>query len=260
MTDTLIILQARTSSSRLPNKVLLPILGKPMLSHQIARLKKVKTPHQLIVATSVLASDNSIEALCKQLKINCFRGSLNDVLGRYYQAALANNPENKVKNIVRVTGDCPLIDSNIIDQVIDLFSLNQVDYCSNCEPATFPDGLDVEVFSFEALKESNLLAKKPSEREHVTAFIRNNPELFKRTNYSHEPDLSHYRWTVDEPEDFDLINEIYSSLYPNKPDFTLADILDLLQQKPELTKINQQFMRNEGLIRSLIKDKELGYE
>jgi spore coat polysaccharide biosynthesis protein SpsF len=260
MTDTLIILQARTSSTRLPNKVLLPILGKPMLSHQLARLAKVKTPHKLIVATSTLASDNPIAALCKQLNINCFRGSLDDVLERYYQAALTNNSDGKVKNIVRVTGDCPLIDSNIVDRVIRLFLLSQVDYCSNCEPATLPDGLDVEVFSFEALKKSNFLAKKPSEREHVTAFIRNNPDTFKRINYSHTSDLSYYRWTVDEPEDFDLINKIYQALYKKKPYFTLTDILELLQQQPELTKINQHYNRNEGLIKSLIKDKELGYE
>ncbi|MFT5637072.1 MAG: spore coat polysaccharide biosynthesis protein SpsF [Cognaticolwellia sp.] len=198
--------------------------------------------------------------LCKQLDISCFRGSLDDVLERYYQAALTNNSDGKVKNIVRITGDCPLIDSNIVDRVIRLFILNQVDYCSNCEPATLPDGLDVEVFSYDALTKSNFLAKKPSEREHVTSFIHNNPDTFKRINYRHTPDLSYYRWTVDEPEDFDLINKIYQTLYQEKPDFALADILELLLQQPELTKINQHYNRNEGLIKSLIEDKELGYE
>jgi spore coat polysaccharide biosynthesis protein SpsF len=255
MTDTLIIVQARTSSSRLPNKVLLPILGKPMLSHQLARLARVKTPHKLIVATSTLASDNPIAALCNQLDISCFRGSLDDVLERYFQAALTNNSDGKVKNIVRITGDCPLIDSSIVDQVIRLFILSHVDYCSNCEPATLPDGLDVEVFSFEALKKSNFLAKKPSEREHVTAFIRNNPDTFKRINYSHTPDLSYYRWTVDEPEDFDLINKIYQTLYLKKPNFKLVDILNLIRKEPELTKINQHILRNEGLIKSELADQ-----
>jgi len=254
MTETLIILQARTSSSRLPNKVLLPILAKPMLSHQIARLAKVKIPHQLIVATSDEASDDSIELLCQQLKVNCFRGSLNDVLARYYQAAQANNPNGIVKNIVRVTGDCPLIDSDIIDQVIALFLNSKVDYCSNCAPATLPDGLDVEVFTLAALEKAWQLAKKQSEREHVTPFIRSNPQLFTTENYYHSPDLSHYRWTVDEDVDFTLICKIYQLLYPTNPNFKLADIVTLIQQQPELTKINQNINRNEGLEKSELAD------
>lgn len=257
MTDTLIILQARTSSTRLPGKVLLPILDKPMLSHQIARLAKVKTPHQLIVATSHLTSDNAIETLCQQLNINCFRGSLEDVLDRYYQATLANNPQGKVKRIVRLTGDCPLIDNEIIDQVIELFSSSQVDYCSNCEPASLPDGLDVEVFTFAALTTAWRLAKKTSEREHVTPFIRNNPQLFSRCNFYHQPDLSHYRWTVDEPEDFELVTKVYQALYPNTPNFKLADILALIEKQPELSKLNQHIVRNEGLIKSELADQQL---
>jgi glutamate-1-semialdehyde aminotransferase/spore coat polysaccharide biosynthesis protein SpsF (cytidylyltransferase family) len=250
MTETLIILQARTSSSRLPGKVLLPILGKPMLSHQISRLTKVNTPHKLIIATSELSSDDEIVKLCKELKVDCFRGSLEDVLGRYYQAALANNPKKEVKNIVRVTGDCPLIDSEIIDQVISLFLESQVDYCSNCRPASLPDGLDVEVFTFDALEKSYKLAKKPSEREHVTPFICNNPQLFSTENYTHYPDLSHYRWTVDEEKDFILISKVYQALYPTNQHFKLTDILMLLERQPELAKINQTIMRNEGLAKS----------
>ena len=255
MSETLIILQARTSSSRLPNKVLLPILGKPMLSHQVARLAKVKTPHKLIVATSEQRSDDAIEKLCQQLKITCFRGSLDDVLGRYYQAAIINNSNDRVKNIVRVTGDCPLIDSHIIDQVIDLFLSSKVDYCSNCEPATLPDGLDVEVFTFSALTKAFKQAKKPSEREHVTPFIRNNPHLFTTKNFYHSPDLSHYRWTVDEAADFQLVSEIYQALYPKNQYFKLADIITLIRQQPELAKINQNINRNEGLEKSELADK-----
>lgn len=256
MTDTLIILQARTSSSRLPGKVLLPILNKPMLSHQISRLTKVKTPHQLIIATSELASDDAIAQLCQALNVKCFRGSLDDVLDRYYHAALANNPKGQVKNIVRVTGDCPLIDSTIIDKVIELFLTSKVDYCSNCEPATLPDGLDVEIFTLAALTKAWLLAKKSSEREHVTPFIRNNKHLFSCINFYHQPDLSHFRLTVDEPEDFELITKIYQSLYRKNHDFKLVDIINLLEQQPELALINQSLIRNEGLLKSELADQE----
>ena len=257
MTETLIILQARMSSSRLPNKVLMPILGKPMLAHQIARVERLKYPHHLLIATSTQASDDPIEQLCLQLKVRCFRGSLDDVLARYYQAAVTFNKNNNVKNIVRITGDCPLIDSNIIEHVIELFLSSEVDYCSNCAPATLPDGLDVEVFSFAALKKAYQLAKKPSEREHVTPFIRNNPTLFSVKNYTQSPDLSQHRWTVDQPKDFELITKIYQALYPTKPDFCLADIITLIKEQPALAKINQHIMRNEGLIKSEQADPEI---
>lgn len=255
--ETLIILQARMSSSRLPNKVLMPILGKPMLAHQIARLAKIKTPYKLIIATSKQKSDDAIAILCEQLSISCFRGSLDDVLARYYHAAIEHNNDKKIKNIVRLTGDCPLIDSDIIDNVIELFLTTKVDYCSNCVPATFPDGLDVEVFSLAALEKAYLLAKKPSEREHVTPFIRNNPELFTTSNFSHTHDLSHYRWTVDEAIDFKLVNKIYQALYENTPLFKLNDILQLIQQQPQLARMNQNITRNEGLLQSELADKKI---
>lgn len=256
MTDTLIILQARTSSTRLPGKVLLPILDKPMLSHQIARLKGIKTAHKLIIATSELESDDGIADLCQALNVSCFRGSLDDVLDRYYQAAKANNPNATVKTIVRVTGDCPVIDSEIIDKVIELFHQSGADYCSNCDPATLPDGLDVEVFTFAALTKAWHEAKKPSEREHVTPYIRNNKSIFTCANYTHPNDLSHYRLTVDEGVDFELITQIYQALYPIKPAFNLSDIITFLQQNPELGQLNQHIIRNEGLIKSELADQE----
>jgi Spore coat polysaccharide biosynthesis protein F, CMP-KDO synthetase homolog len=261
MPETLIILQARMSSSRLPNKVLMPILGKPMLAHQIERVSRLKTPHKLIIATSTQTSDDPIAQLCReldqQLNISCFRGSLDNVLARYYQTAIEFGENKTIKNIVRITGDCPLIDSDIIEHVINLFLKSNVDYCSNCIPATLPDGLDVEVFSFASLKKAYQLANKPSEREHVTPFIRNNPQLFTVNNYNHQPDLSHYRWTVDEPEDFELITKIYQALYPKKPNFKLADILELIAEQPELSKINQHIIRNEGLIKSELAEQNL---
>jgi len=254
MPETLLILQARMSSSRLPNKVLMPILGKPMLAQQIDRLSTLKTPHKLIIATSSQTSDNPIEQLCQQLGVNCFRGSLDDVLDRYYQAALEFAQSKKTANIVRITGDCPLIDSEVIDKVINLFLTSDSDYCSNCAPATLPDGLDVEVFSFNALEQAFQYANKTSEREHVTPFIRNNPQLFKVDNFNHQPDLSHYRWTVDEAEDFDLVTKIYQALYPKNTHFALADILELIETKPELAQINKHIIRNEGLLKSELAD------
>ena len=257
MTDTLIILQARLSSSRLPGKVLKQILGKPMLERQLQRLSHIKTPHQLLIATSNEDSDLAIVKLSQQLNIDCFQGDLEDVLSRYYHAALSADKDNKIKHIVRLTGDCPLIDPNIIDEVISLYLAKQVDYCSNCDPATLPDGLDIEIFSLKALKIAYKQATLPSEREHVTPYIRNNPLLFSKVNYLYHSDFSHLRLTVDEPEDFELVTKIYESLYPKKPMFNLDDILTLLKKRPSLTHINQKFIRNEGLVKSQKLDKNL---
>jgi glutamate-1-semialdehyde 2,1-aminomutase len=249
MIELLIILQARFSSTRLPGKVLKKILGKPMLEHQLKRLSYISTPHQLIVATSKQGDDDAIATLCRRLNIDCYRGSLDDVLARYYHAALSANNEN-IKHIIRITGDCPLIDANIIDNVIELYLSKSVDYCSNCSPATLPDGLDVEIFSLSALATAHKQAIKPSEREHVTSFINNNPQLFSTINYIHQPDLSHFRWTVDEPKDFELVTKIYQALYPINPHFSLSDILALIEKQPLLAQINHTIMRNEGLIES----------
>ncbi|MCJ8319998.1 MAG: glycosyltransferase family protein [Colwellia sp.] len=254
--QVLIILQARSNSTRLPKKVLKPILGKAMLAHQIARIQQATRFDQLLVATSALNDDNEIETLCQNLNIPCYRGSLNDVLDRYYQAS----KQYGAQNIVRITGDCPLIDSDIIDQIIDMHIGSDCDYTSNVEPPTLPDGLDVEVFTFKALERTWLEGIKPSEREHVTSFIRTNTHLFKCQNFTYKRDLSQLRWTVDEVEDFEFVSQIYQNLYPKNNNFNLNNILDLLEKKPELSAINQEFSRNEGLYKAQVKDKELGYD
>lgn len=259
MADILIILQARLSSSRLPGKVLKTLHGKPMLEQQIARFAKIQTPYQLVVATSEQPEDDAIALLCKKLDINCFRGELNDVLSRFYHAATHIKKQHDIQHIVRITGDCPVIDAKIIDQVIALYLAKQCDYCSNCAPATFPDGLDVEVFSLAALKTAFEQAQKPSEREHVTLFIRNNPNLFTLCNYQNNVDLSHLRWTVDEPADFEFVTQVYRALYPQNKYFDFNDILTLLQQKPELCSINLGINRNEGLIKSVQQDNAMDY-
>lgn len=246
------ILQARVSSTRLPGKVLKPILGKPMLSHQIDRVLQSRRIDQLVIATSTDPSDDQLEILCRQTGVSCFRGSLNDVLDRFYLAAKTRRPQH----VVRLTGDCPLIDPEIIDAVIDFYLAGSYDYASNAIQPTFPDGLDVEVFRFSTLKQAWKEAALPSQREHVTPFIHQQPDRYRIGHYCNAEDLSHLRWTVDEPEDFKLITLIYETLYPANPDFTMQDILNLVDAKPELRTLNAHFMRNEGMLKSKQRDCE----
>ena len=246
----LAILQARLSSTRLPGKVLKPILGMPMLLRQIERVRRARGIDRLVLATSDDPSDDAIEKLCRENDIECFRGNLNDVLDRFYQAAKAVKPDY----VVRLTGDCPLIDPEIIDRVIRHGIDGKFDYASNTIKPTFPDGLDVEVFRFGCLETSWREATLPSQREHVTPFIHQQPGRFKIGNYAGAQNLSHLRWTVDETLDFELIKQIYKSLYPAKPDFDTNDVLALLDRRPELKTLNAAHERNEGYQRSLAKD------
>ncbi|HKB12152.1 MAG TPA: glycosyltransferase family protein [Vicinamibacterales bacterium] len=244
----LAILQARVSSSRLRRKVLKPILGRPMLLHQIDRVRRTRTLDALVVATSTDPSDEAIEDLCATAAVDCFRGSLADVLDRFYQAALRYRPQH----IVRLTGDCPLADPELIDRVVNVCIDEELDY-SGAEPS-FPDGLDVEAIRFSALEAAWREATRPSDREHVTQFINRQRERFRVRGVANDVDLSHLRWTVDEPADFELVTRIYEALYPTNPAFTTRDILDLLARQPELATLNTGIMRNEGLAKSLAAD------
>ncbi len=248
--NVLAILQARMSSSRLPGKVLKKILGKPMLQHQLERLFKSQAIEKLVVATSTGKEDDPIEILCLKMGIDCFRGDLEDVLDRFYKAAKPYTPEN----VVRLTGDCPLCDPEKIDELIEFFMAEPCDYASNCEIPQLPDGLDAEIFTLNALKEAWENATLSSEREHVTLYIKNNKDRYRVKSFLYDQDLSHMRWTVDEPEDFTFVNKIYKALYPHKPNFKTHDILDLLEAHPHLNQINTQFIRNDGLIKSLRND------
>ena len=247
----LAILQARLSSARLPGKVLKPVLGKPMLLHQIERLQHSKMIDKLVVATSVDGSDDAIEQMCFDNKIEVFRGDLNNVLDRFYQCAKLYSP----KYIVRLTGDCPLTDWKTIDRVIQNCLEGGFDYIKTSEK--FPDGLDVGIMTASALKIAWKNAKMPSEMEHVTQYIGKNPNQFKNGEYDCDQDLSHHRWTVDEPEDFILVKNIYKALYQKNPLFLTNDILNLLQEQPNLTMINNSFARNEGLKKTLQEDKNV---
>jgi spore coat polysaccharide biosynthesis protein SpsF len=246
----LAILQARMTSTRFPEKVMKLIMGKPMIYWQIDRILKSKRIDHLIVATSFHSSDGQLERFCQEINVECFRGDLNDVLDRYYQAAKKHRPSH----IVRFTGDCPLLDWQIIDQVIDYHIQGGYDYTANTHPPTFPDGLDVEIMKCSILEQAWEKASLLSEREHVTLYIYQHPELFKLGNVVNDEDLSYLRWTVDEPEDFQFISQIYEKLYPVNQNFTMQSVLSLLKEHPEWVEINNRFERNAGLKKSLQAD------
>ncbi len=246
------VIQARTSSRRLPGKVLKPLLGAAMLARQIERVQRSQKLDDLVIATSTEVTDDAIAELCRRLRLNCFRGSLNDVLDRFYNAAKAAAPDH----VVRLTGDCPLADPQVIDAVIKLHLEGDYDYTANTHPPTYPDGLDVEVVRFACLEMAWRKATLPSEREHVMPYLYEHG-LFRTGNLRHGSDLSRLRWTVDEPEDFELIETIYRALHAEKPEFDMADVLALLERRPELCDINRRFERDEGYRRSGAADAQV---
>ena len=247
----LAVLQARFSSSRLPGKVLMPILGEPMLLHQIKRIRYSKMIDKLVVATSVNSSDDGIEKLCIDNDIAVFRGSLDNVLDRFYQCSKSYHPQH----VVRLTGDCPVTDWQVIDRAIGHHLSTDSDYTSNILPPTYPDGLDVEISRFSALEEAWRCSSLPTELEHVMPYIRNKHN-FKKFNLECEEDLSKHRWTVDNIEDFEFIKQIYQELYPKDSKFCTSTILRLLDKKPYIKNINYHIERNEGAKKSFDKDKE----
>jgi glutamate-1-semialdehyde aminotransferase/spore coat polysaccharide biosynthesis protein SpsF (cytidylyltransferase family) len=236
----LAIIQARYNSTRFPGKVVKKINNKTILEILIRRLSKSKHISKIIVACSNNRNDKEIVTICKKLGVNYFIGSENDALDRFYHAA----KKYKGINIVRITADCPLIDPKIVDDVISNFFLKNVDYSSNTNPPTFPDGLDVEVFKFSILKEAYMNAKKSEEREHVTPFIINNKK-FKKFNLKNPIDYSSLRLTLDEKEDFILIAKIIK-YFKNNLDFNLKNLLDLYKKKKFFFSINSHLVRNEG--------------
>jgi len=246
-----IIIQVRIGSTRLPKKAIKLILGKTAIEREIERIKKIKLAQKIILAIPTGKQDDILEKIGKQTGLDVFRGSANDILDRFYQAA----KKFDIDPIVRLTGDCPLIDWEVADEVIAFYLQNEFDHVSNVRPPTFPDGLDVEVFSFKALEKSWQEAKINSEREHITQYIGNHPEIFKIGNLVRNGnDLSHIRLTLDEPKDLILIRKVYTALYKKKKDFVLEDMLKLFEKTPKLLKINKSIIRNEGLLKSLRED------
>lgn len=236
--NIVVITQARVGSTRLPGKIMKKILGKTVLIHDLDRIKEMKTINKIVVATTDLEEDDIIVKAVNgyDRNIGIYRGSESDVLDRYYKAA----KEFNATVIVRITSDCPLIDPKVSDLVVETFLKNDCDYCCNTLPRTFPHGLDTEVFSFEALERVWEEAKSPYEREHVTPYIREDTNKFRRINVKNNDDLTHLRWTLDYPEDFEFITKIYERLYPKKKIFYMQDIQNVLHKEQWLVEINSK--------------------
>ena len=246
--DIIAIIQARAASSRLPNKVLLEIAGQPMLSHVYRRTKCAQLVNQVVVATTNSPADDAVATLCDEKGYPCYRGSEFDVLDRYYQAAAAFNADI----VVRITADCPVIDPDVIDYTINLFLGNHVDYknklyafdfAANRLPPpwnrTYPIGLDTEVCSFEGLMIAWQEADKPHQREHVMPFFYENADRFRILHVTHDPSYGDLRWTVDTPQDLELIRQIYAH-FNGQENFSWLDILKLIEKNPQLMEINAQ--------------------
>ncbi len=245
-----VIIQARMGSSRLPNKVLMPLAGKPVLEHVIRRCQQARLVGRVIVATTVEAKDLPVVNFVSGLGVSVFCGAVNDVLDRYYQAARLFD----LQHIVRITADCPMLDPEVIDRVIVAYFQEKADYTSNTlEPATYPDGEDVEVFSFEALSRAWTEAVLLSEREHVTPYIRKN-DSFSKTRVFHEKDISHLRWTLDETRDYEKLSAIFDGLYVEDNFFHMKDALRFLAAHADIDAVNAAIGRNEGYQKSLAND------
>ena len=245
-----VIIEARTGSSRLPNKVIAEIEGKPMIFYVIDRIKQIKSVEQIILATTQEENDKILTEIAKQNSIGSFVGDSIDVLDRGYQCALQNNADP----IIRITGDCPLIDPDIVEEMLEFYLKNNYDYVSNRINPKYPDGLDVEIYSFNTLQMAAQNAKWSSERELVTTYITKNPKNFKIFSYENQEDLSEYRWTVDEQKDLEFIRKIYSIMKP-KTNFSMKEIVEILSKNSELLKINAGIMRNEGHLKLYDNDK-----
>jgi len=229
------VIQARTGSSRLPNKIFCELSGFYLLHHVIERLKPSKEINNIVVATTDTSKDNRVEDWCILNKINFFRGSEKNVLKRYYDTALMY----KADIIVRVTADDPFKDYRIIDDAIKIIKKTKIDFVCNNNPISYPEGLDVEVLTMSALSKSYLNSTSTYEQEHVTQYIHRNKNLFKTFNIKSSKNLSHYRWTLDTMKDYFFVKEVYDNLYDKDALFLTEDIYKLLDKKPFLLEINK---------------------
>lgn len=237
---TVAIVQARMGSTRFPKKVMRTICGTPMIGLVLKRLTNAKFIDQILLATSGDPSNDPLAKYVSELGYAVYRGSEDDVLDRYYRVA----KEASANLVVRVTGDCPLIDPVIVDEIILKFLDSDVDYASNNAPPTFPHGLDAEIFTFQALEEAWIQAKTSQEREHVTPFI-SQSEKFRKVNHSYDADFSGERWTVDEPEDFEVVQKVFEYFKPQE-DFGWLDVLSLVKKHPEWFMANRHIVRDES--------------
>lgn len=246
---TVAIIQARMQSTRLPGKVLADVAGAPALFRVVERARRAITLDAVVVATSDEPADDAVARFCDAFGIEFFRGSQDDVLARYAQAA----KRFRADVVVRLTGDCPLLDPRVIDRVVGTYDPARFDYVTNTLECTYPDGLDVEVMSYDALLTAEREATLSSEREHVTPYVRKHPERFRSANVRHDEDLSHLRWTLDEADDLEFVCAVYAGCGPEP--FGMNEVLRLLASRPDLVEINRRFERNEGLAKSLREDQ-----
>lgn len=248
--STVAIIQARMNSTRLPGKVLRPLVGRPMLWHIFRRLGQASRIDKIVVATSSSLSDKAIRRYCRSQGIAVFAGPEKDVLDRFYQAARSF----QASRVVRITGDCPLTDPAVVDQVIEMVQEEGYDFAGVATGAgavflkegRFPDGLDAECFSFQSLETAWSESTSPSDREHVTPYIWQNNDRFRVGMLTADRDYGQYRWTVDTEADLQLVRKIYSGLYPENSFFSMQDVLEFLQEHPELAKSNQKLVGREG--------------
>jgi spore coat polysaccharide biosynthesis protein SpsF len=246
--DITAIIQTRIASTRLPGKILMEVMGRPLLSYLSEQLGHSRVLSDIIIATTTRREDDPVSDLGKQEGLRVYRGSEHDVLDRYYQAAM----EFEAEHIMRITADCPLIQPDICDCLADLY------ISSKCDYARTGESFACEVFNREALHEAWKEAKLTSEREHVTLYFQNHPEIFRIVTLDNESDDSRYRITVDEKEDFQVVQAILENLYKlSKPYIKIDDIKAFLDSHPEIYSINAHIMRNEGLIKSLQEDKTI---
>ena len=253
------IIQARMGSSRLPGKVLKEVNGIPLLNYQLERVKHSLFIIETVIATSVGEENDVIAEFCLQNQISCFRGSEDDVLCRYYECS----KEYKADIVVRLTADCPLIDPRVIDEVVKIYMENDYDFVANTAPPegfTYPEGMDVEVFSFKLLEIAASEAEKPSEREHVTHYFWQNPQLFSTYRVDLKYDLSNYRLTVDYPEDFEVVEEVIYGLLQKDPLFTMHDVIKFLDDNKDLKEKNSSFKPTAGWKSAFQKDKQAGFK
>ncbi len=239
------------SSSRLPGKVLLDLCGAPMIVRQLERARRARLLDRIVLATSVDPSDDLLASVVADLGVAVYRGSLEDVLDRFVNA-LNQYP---AEHVVRLTGDCPLTDPDVIDAIVAHHLVCGADLTSNGAEPTFPDGLDVEVVTASALRRAGAEAQLTFEREHVTQFFYRRRHEFKVVDYKGVEDFSAKRWTVDHPSDFAFAKSVYECLYPSNPNFGLWDVIHLLRSRPQLEAINSGIVRNEGLARSIANEK-----
>lgn len=251
----IVVIQARLGSTRLPGKALADLAGRPMLAHVAERAKAIPGIDGVVLATTVNQGDDALEAFAREIGVDCVRGSEEDVLDRFLVAAR----ETKAEAIVRITADCPLLDPEVSGQVLAKYLALRpdVDYVSNVHPPTYPDGLDTEVFSVEALGRAAREARRDSEKAHVTPYLWNTRGRFRIHNVDYPKDLSRHRWTVDTQADLDFVREVFKALGPEACRAGMHDVLRVLDVRPDILALNAGIHRNEGFERSLAAERRL---